>query len=301
MHTDIDNFMAYLALEKKYAIPTLQAYASDLKQFKAYCATHWEGTSLRELGYPAIRGWIIALSTMGLSHATINRKISALKRFYKYALREGWVLQSPLSAHNALKKERRLQLPFSTSELGLLLNQLDQADDFEGVRDQCMLELLYATGMRRSELISLRVSDVDLSQSWLKVLGKRNKERLIPMLPSLVKVFLKYMAQRATLQNVTDDTYVFLTVKGRKMSPSLVYRRINTYLSTVSEKQKKSPHMLRHSFATHLLDQGADIFSVKDLLGHSSLASTQVYTHTSLAALKDTVRQCHPRNRPADE
>lgn len=300
MHPDLDLFLKYLAFEKKYSAHTLQAYQLDLEQFEVFIRYQWD-TSLRQVGYNAVRAWMIALADEGLSHSSINRKMSALKRFYRYALREGWVDKSPLEQHQSLKKERHLQLPFSERELQQLLDQMEWADDFEGIRDQLMVGLFYATGIRRAELIALKIQDVDIQQAWLKVLGKRNKERLIPMLPELVKVYQKYMLQRAKLQSITDEDCVFLTLKGRKMSPSLVYRRINLYLGTVSEKQKKSPHMLRHSFATHLLDQGADIFSVKELLGHSSLASTQVYTHTSLATLKDVVRQCHPRNNPAKD
>jgi integrase/recombinase XerC len=202
-----------------------------------------------------------------------------------------------LLKHKALKTPKKIQIPFSEKELDMVLNQLQFPEGFEGIRDKLIIDLFYTTGIRRTELIQLSASNVNISNKTLKVLGKRNKERIVPMLPVLEKQIKLYFSERANLEQIKDSEYFFLTQKGVKLNDSFVYRLINSYFSNVSEKVKKSPHILRHTFATHLLNNGADINSVKELLGHSSLASTQVYTHSSLSELKKVYGNAHPRNQ----
>jgi integrase/recombinase XerC len=249
------------------------------------------------VGYPQIRSWIVSLSDAGLSSSSINRKLSSLKSYYKFLLKTKQLVTSPLLKHKALKSAKKLQIPFSEKEVDLVLNQLTYAEGFEGMRDKLVIDLFYTTGIRRAELIALKRYDVDLENHTIKVLGKRNKERIIPLLPVVEAQVERYLTERARLQTITDADYFFLLSKGVKLTNSFVYRLINYYFSNVSEKVKKSPHILRHTFATHLLNNGADINSVKELLGHSSLASTQVYTSSSLAELKKVYGSAHPRNQ----
>ena len=199
--------------------------------------------------------------------------------------------------HRALKTEKKIEVPFSEKEMESVLSEIPFEDDFEGERDKLIIELLYATGMRRTELVNLKIQDLDLAGHQLKVLGKRNKERIIPLLHSTVRQINTYLDKRSELQSRSDSSYLLLTKDGLKIYETLVYRTINKYFSLVSPKVKKSPHILRHTFATHLLNRGADLNSVKELLGHSSLASTQVYTHNSIAELKKVHRKAHPRNK----
>jgi integrase/recombinase XerC len=233
----------------------------------------------------------------GVSNTSVNRKISSLKSYYKFLLKTKQIEVSPLLKHKALKTPKKIQIPFSEKELDMVLNQLQFPEGFEGIRDKLIIDLFYTTGIRRTELIQLSASNVNISNKTLKVLGKRNKERIVPMLPVLEKQIKLYFSERANLEQIKDSEYFFLTQKGVKLNDSFVYRLINSYFSNVSEKVKKSPHILRHTFATHLLNNGADINSVKELLGHSSLASTQVYTHSSLSELKKVYGNAHPRNQ----
>jgi integrase/recombinase XerC len=204
---------------------------------------------------------------------------------------------SPLLKHKSLKTPKTLQIPFSEKEVDEVLHLIKYPEGFEGVRDKLIIDLFYTTGIRRTELIHLKIINIDFSNATLKVLGKRNKERILPLLPIIANQFKLYLTERAYLERITDNEYFFLTLKGVKMNDSLVYRLINNYFSAVSEKVKRSPHILRHTFATHLLNNGADLNSVKELLGHSSLASTQIYTQSSLYELKKVYGDAHPRNK----
>jgi len=199
--------------------------------------------------------------------------------------------------HKALKTPKKIQIPFSEKEVDLVLNQIIYPDGFEGIRDKLIIDMFYTTGIRRAELINLKLSSIDLKSNTLKVIGKRNKERILPLLPIIISQIKMYIIQRNAIQDIKKTEQLFMTQKGVKLNDSLVYRLINTYFSTISEKVKKSPHILRHTFATHLLNNGADLNSVKELLGHSSLASTQVYTHSSLSELKKVYSEAHPRNQ----
>ena len=290
------SFTDYLFLEKKYSKHTVNAYITDLNSFHDFIKEEFEQENLVEVNYSLIRSWIILLSENNAENVTINRKISSLKAFYKFLLKTKQIEVSPLLKHKALKTPKKIQIPFSEKELDLAINQIKYPEGFDGIRDKLIIDLFYTTGIRRAELINLNVSSVDIQNATIKVLGKRNKERIIPLLPVIVDEIKGYLEQRNTLETIIDTENLFLMLKGVKLNETFVYRIINDYFSTVSEKVKKSPHILRHTFATHLLNNGADINSVKELLGHSSLASTQVYTHNSLAELKKVYKNAHPRN-----
>lgn len=298
MENNKQAFFSYLKLEKNYSDHTVNAYLNDLDVFEKFIFETYEQSNIIEVHYSQIRNWIVSLSDTKLSALTINRKIASLKAFYLFLLKTKQISVSPLLQHKALKSQRKIQVPFSEKEMANVLNEDFQEDlGFENLRDTLIVELLYASGMRRAELIGLKVSDIDFSNGTIRVLGKRDKERIIPMLPKLGMALKKYILERAKLEDISNKSNLFLTNKGVKLNNSFVYRIINSYLSQVTEKVKKSPHMLRHTFATHLLNNGADLNSVKELLGHSSLASTQVYTHSSLAELKKVHGTLHPRSR----
>lgn len=290
----IEAFRNYLALEKKYSLHTVKAYLDDLEVFAAFLTESGQ-QDLSGVVYGEIRSWIVQLVESGLSHTSVNRKVASLKSFYKFLLKSRQIEVNPLAQHKALKTAKKVQVPFSEKELDAVLNHITYPAGFEGIRDKLIIDLFYSTGIRRSELINLKVAD--FSSTVLKVLGKRNKERLIPVLPGIAVQATDYLNERKRLEILRDDEYFFLSLKGVKLTDSFVYRLINKYFSGVSEKAKKSPHILRHTFATHLLNNGADLNSVKELLGHSSLASTQVYTHSSLAELKRVYGDAHPRGR----
>ena len=290
----IDSFLEYLLLEKKYSIHTIKAYERDLISLQDFCKKTYCQENISHINYSQIRSWVVKLVEDKISNRSINRKISSLKSFYKYLQKIKTIQNNPLSGHKALKTPKKIQVPFSVKEVNEVLSNITTNDSFESLRNKLIVELFYSTGMRRAELINLKRSSINFSEKQLKVIGKRNKERLLPLLPSVMKSLAAYLKHRV-LMNSSED-YLFLTKKGNKLYETLVYRVINNYFSVVSSKLKKSPHILRHSFATHLLNEGADLNSVKELLGHSSLASTQVYTHNSLEQLKKVYKQAHPRS-----
>ena len=290
-------FIDYLSLEKHYSVHTITAYEKDIESFSAFAKAEFDQLNLEAIQYTQIRSWIVSLVDEGISNTTINRKVSSLKSYYKFLLKIEAIEVSPLAKHRALKTPKKVQVPFSQEEVSEVLLLLNQTKDFESLRDLAIVELLYSTGMRRAELIGLKVGSVDFEQQSLKVLGKRNKERIIPLLPGLSQTLKAYLSVRKDVESNTFDSPLLITKKGVKLYDTLVYRIINRYFSRTSDKLKKSPHIIRHSFATHLLNQGADLNIVKELLGHASLASTQVYTHNSISALKDVYGAAHPRNK----
>ena len=292
-----NKFYDYLLLEKNYSQHTVTAYINDIGFFESFLSNEFEDDNLIRVNYNQIRSWIVLLSDDGISNASINRKVSSLKSFYKFLLKTKQIDTSPLLKHKALKAPKKIQIPFSEKELDMVLNQIIYKEGFEGVRDKLIVDLFYTTGIRRTELINLKIQNVDLSNKTIKVIGKRNKERIIPILTIIEEQIKKYLSERSSIQEVKETECFFLLSNGVKLNDSFVYRLINYYFSNVSEKVKKSPHILRHTFATHLLNNGADINSVKELLGHSSLASTQVYTHNSLAELQKVYNSAHPRNK----
>ena len=296
MKNNLNYFKEYLELEKKYSPHTVIAYINDLTFFQGFIKVTFKLENLEEVNYSLIRSWIVSMVDNEISNITVNRKIQSLKAFYKFLLKTKQIEINPLLKHKALKTPKILQIPFSEKELDNVLNNLQFPDGFDGIRDKLIIDLFYTTGIRRTELINLKISNINLLNETIKVLGKRNKERIIPILPIIAQNIKNYLAERTHLEHITDQDYLLLMLKGIKLNDSFVYRLINNYFSNVSEKVKKSPHILRHTFATHLLNNGADLNSVKELLGHSSLASTQIYTHSSLAELKKVYGNAHPRN-----
>ena len=290
----IKHFIEYLSFEKKYSAHTIRAYQDDLNSFQSFCNKAFENDHITDVNYSQIRSWIVVMVNKNISNRTINRKISSLKSFYKFLVKTKQIKESPLLRHQALKISKRVQVPFSEKEINEVIDNLNEFDDFESVRNKLIVELLYSTGMRRAELIEIKKSSINFTNCTLKVLGKRNKERYIPLLNSVLQTLKTYLDLRQEVNS--DCENLLITIKGNKIYPTLVYRIINDYFSAVSSKVKKSPHVIRHSFATHLLNEGADLNSVKELLGHSSLASTQVYTHSSLNELKKVYNQAHPRS-----
>lgn len=292
----IASFITYLELEKNYSQHTLTAYKKDLTSFSDFALSEYEVDDLSTINYSIIRSWIVTLVESGITNKSINRKISSLRTYYKYLLKIGSIEVSPLAKHKSLKVSKKLQVPFSEKEITTVLEQLQEVNDFESARNKLIIELFYATGMRRAELVQLKLTDISIPNKTIKVLGKRNKERIIPLLPTIIGTLQEYILYRDQLPVLVDASYLLLTNKGTKIYDTLVYRIITSYFNSASEKIKKSPHILRHTFATHLLNEGADLKAVKELLGHASLASTQVYTHNSIAKLKEVYKNSHPRN-----
>ena len=293
----IDPFLDYLSLEKKYSPHTVLAYKTDLTAFKDFCEVEFDQIDLESIHYNQIRSWIVSLVDQGVSNRTINRKVSSLKTFYKFLQKIDVITANPLSKHKSLKVQKKNEVPFSIKEMENVFEELKD-EDFVSLRNKLIVELFYSTGMRRIELINIKMSDVNFSSGTIKILGKRNKERIVPLLATVIQTIKKYIIARAEM-NINNE-YLFVTEKGNKIYETLVYRVINRYFSKVSTKTKKSPHILRHTFATQLLNQGADLNSVKELLGHSSLASTQVYTHNNLEQLKQVFNKAHPRSKKKD-
>ena len=290
----VQKFIDYLLLEKKYSQHTVVAYQKDIDSFQSFLMEGFSTSEVSTANYSQIRSWIVQLVDSQITNRTINRKISSLNSYYKFLLKIQSIESNPLAKHKALKVSKKIQIPFSEVEVNTVLDSIHTAT-FEGVRDKLIVELFYSTGMRRIELVQLQLQDVDVSQGLIKVLGKRKKERFIPLLPTVLKTFEAYYTERSKLETIKDSSVLFLTKKGTKIYEMLVYRVITNYFASVSSKVKKSPHILRHSFATHLLNNGADLNAVKELLGHSSLAATQVYTHNSVAELKKVYEKSHPR------
>ncbi len=289
----ISHFLEYLQLEKKYSPHTVKAYEKDLLAFSQFVLTEFDQEDLIYVKYPQIRNWIVSLVNSGITKRSVNRKVASLKAYYKFLVKTNQLEATILAGHKALKIKKTVQIPFSEEEIADVISVIEP-DSFKTSRDLAIVTMLYSTGIRRSELIGIKLQDLDLEGGLIKVLGKRNKERYIPLLPELCKQLHVYLDFRASLV-VNKSADLFLTEKGDKIYETLVYRIINNYFSEASNKVKKSPHILRHSFATHLLSHGANLNSVKELLGHSSLASTQVYTHSNIAELSKVYRNSHPR------
>ena len=290
-------FSEYVLYEKNYSALTVKAYLSDLESFSKFVASEYDSETIQNVNYSQIRSWIVLLVEQKITNRSINRKISSLNSYFKFLMKTQTIQANPLSKHRALKTDKKVQIPFSQKEMEEVIQILALEADYEGVRNRFIVELFYATGIRRIELIKIKLNDLDLINKTLKVLGKRNKERFVPLIDSVVSTGNEYMQLRNELKSIQDKEHLFLTKKGLKVYENLVYRIINEYFSQASSKVKKSPHILRHSFATHLLNEGADLNAIKELLGHSSLAATQVYTHNSIAELKKVYDKAHPRSK----
>lgn len=288
------KFLEYLEFEKNYSPKTIESYTNDLNAFETFCEIETGLKSISEADKTHLRNFIMRLSENGLSERSINRKISTLKSYYKFLLKIGELEISPASFLHTLKSRNKAQIPFSEDELNKVLDSGLFENNKQPMMGKLIIEMLYQTGIRRMELIGLKISDVDFNQNQIKVVGKRNKERVIPFNENLAGQLKEYLELRNEKFPDRKDL-LFLTEKGNPLYDKLVYKIVNSYLSQVSTKQKKSPHILRHSFATHLLNHGAELNAVKELLGHSSLAATQIYTHGSIEQLKKVFNQAHPR------
>ena len=302
----INAFIIYLSIEMKYSIHTVEAYKHDLRAFERFIKSEYEKMEeecpLEKADQEDIKKWIISLSDQSISFRSINRKLSALKTYYSFLKKTKQIEISPFEKGIfMLKTDKKQKIPFSEAEIEKVLSYFSSKNSFDEVRDRAVIEMLYATGMRRSELANLKVGDVDLIQRQVKILGKGDKERYIPIIPELENTLHEYLKLRAEIANKKSEDYLFLVKNGKKIYPTLIYRIINSYFSAVTSKKNVSPHVLRHSFASHLLDNGADLNTVKELLGHASLASTQVYTNTSLVELKRQYKKAHPRAEQKDE
>ena len=291
----IEKFIDYLQIEKNYSSNTLSAYKKDLIEFKNFINENFDKSPIENAEYKAIRLWIVELVNKNLSNRSINRKVSSLKSFYKFLVKTDTIGSSPLLAHRPLKQSKKIQVPFSKEEINSLLDSDSFKNDFRGVLQKTIITFFYFTGVRRIELINIKESDINMDSSTIRIMGKRSKERIIPMLPKLKKSIVDYLYLRSQEFNKKNLEYLFVSRSGRQLSEKYVYRTVNEYFKLVSPKVKKAPHVLRHSFATHLINEGADINSVKELLGHSSLSATQVYSHTSMERIKEVFKNSHPR------
>ena len=291
------QFIAYLKYEKKYSSNTLKIYQKDIENFAVFCQKKYgiDNIATHELHYNIIRSWIINLYENKNSNRSINRKISSLRSYYKFLIQLKIVKISPLKNHRPLKEKKKIQIPFSKEEIFNFFRENNLNEDYKSILTYTIIEIFYATGIRRAELISIELKKIDFLNKSIKVLGKRSKERIIPILPNTIETIKKYIKQRNTIQGSEQQPYLFLTPKGKKLYNTFVYKIVNDAFLQISTKTKKSPHVLRHTFASHLLDNGANLNAIKDLLGHNSLASTQVYTHTSIKKIQEIYIKTHPR------
>jgi integrase/recombinase XerC len=292
----IDSFLKYLQFEKRVSHHTVLAYQNDLVQFQNFLHKNFPEESAQHADYGMVRMWIVSLVEEAHEPQTVNRKIAALRSFFKYLLREEVISKDPMMKIRVMKTKKKLPVFVKENEIDSVIDKPADEDEspFEHARNKLAIELLYSTGIRLSELINLEVNRIDLRNNVIKVLGKRNKERVIPFPATLKPQVQDYLKLRNKTVDLKAEKYLLVTEKGEKCYPMLIQRMIRRYL-LASSVDKKSPHVLRHTYATHLLDKGAEINAVKDLLGHSSLAATQVYTHNSMEKLKKVFQQAHPK------
>ncbi len=291
MDASRNSFLEYLQYEKRFSNHTILAYSNDLAQFSQYLQLTYEIKEIQDINHTLIRSWIVSMMDEKISPRSVNRKITTLKTFYKYLLRQQVVTENPMLKIQSPKTSKRLPVFVEKDNMNALLDTIEFGSDFDGERNKLIIELLYATGIRLSELINLKQTNVDLNSCQLKVLGKRNKERIVPFnneLKRLLESYLKY-------PEVGLNDNLFVTKSGKKLYEKFVYRVVNKYLSQVTSINKKSPHVLRHTFATHMLNNGADLNAIKELLGHANLSATQVYTHNTVEKLKNVHKQAHPK------
>lgn len=288
-----NGFYDYLSLQKRYSPLTVSSYQNDLSQFFKFLQQEDASASLNEVNHHHIRAFVAGLMDEGLSAVSVNRKLSALRSFFKYLLKNGEVGVNPTLKVTAPKKPKRLPVFIDESQMAAMFNK-EVTGDFEGLRNRLIVDILYQTGIRRAELVGLQESDVDTYNEHLKVLGKRNKERIVPFSKTLARNLEAYLLVKR--KEGLDNTHLLVTMSNKPLSAQQTSKIVNTVLSDITTLRKKSPHVLRHSFATHLLNNGADINAVKELLGHASLAATQVYTHNTIDKLKKSYNQAHPRS-----
>ncbi len=294
-YPQIRSFIQYLQFEKRYSQHTIISYQNDLGQFFTYLISQYDSPPVAQITAEYIRSWLAEMRNEKMSPKSLNRKISSLKSFFKYQLKMGEIKQTPLATIVAPKSGKRLPSFVSEKDMETLHDYVEFPDTWKGKTDKLLIELFYATGMRLSELIGLKISQVDKENSQVKVLGKGNKERIIPVSKELILQLTNYFTNRQQLQIENCCDNLFINEKGKALYPKYVYNVVKENLSHVTTMQKKSPHVLRHTFATHLTNNGADLNAVKELLGHSSLAATQVYTHNTIDRLKVIYKKAHPK------
>ena len=285
-----NKFITYLSSEKRFSEHTIKSYSTDLNQFALFLSTEFQIVDqINEISFQIIRTWIADLLEKGISPRSVTRKISTLKTYFKFLIREGMLIENPMVKLVAPKSKKSLPVFIEEDQIASLLNEVQFEKGFIGQRNKLIIELFYVTGVRLSELINIKISDVNFISQSIKVLGKRDKERIIPITSSVVNTLNNFFA------NNQQNTYLFADLEGKKLYNKLVYRIVNKYIGKISSVNKKSPHILRHTFATHMLNNGADINAIKELLGHANLSATQVYTHNTIEKLKKVYKQAHPR------
>jgi len=292
----ITDFLNYIEFERRYSVHTISSYKKDLEQFTDFLNDTYQIVLAKDIDFVFIRSWIALLMEDKNSARTVNRKISTLKSYFRYLVKTGKIDHNPVLKISGPKVRKNLPVFIEEKSMNLLLTEFGNPKSFEEARDRLVVEFFYTTGIRRAELIGLKTSDLNLNGNLIKVLGKRKKERLIPIHSSLLPLIDSYLSFKQNLIPAQyQEVFFFITIKGKKLYPKLVYRIVNNYLSRVSTQKKKSPHVLRHTFATHMLNHGADLNAVKELLGHANLAATQIYTHNTIEKLKDIYKLAHPK------
>ena len=285
-----NKFITYLSSEKRFSEHTIKSYTTDLKQFTSFLSAEFQIIDeIHEISFQIIRTWIASLLENGINPRSVNRKISTLKTYFKFLIREGELIENPMMKVVAPKSKKRLPIFIEEDQIASLLNEVQFEIGFIGQRNKLIIELFYVTGIRLSELINIKISDVDFNNQSIKVLGKRNKERIIPLSSNVINYLNNF------IESNQQNKYLFTNLDGKKLYTKLVYRLVNKYIGKISSVNKKSPHILRHTFATHMLNNGADINAIKELLGHANLSATQVYTHNTIEKLKTVYKQAHPR------
>jgi integrase/recombinase XerC len=291
----IQAFIDHLKFGKRYSAHTIRSYQDDLVEFSTFIKEEFDGMAIRAISPAIVRSWLAALKDAGLSSRSINRKISTLKSWYKHLMRVGEVEQSPMGAILSPKAGKRLPVYVERNDMAELFGEVSFPDSWEGWTDRLLLMILYYTGIRLSELVGLREGHIDAGNGVIKVLGKGNKERVIPVSKELMDAIEGYRQRKRVVFEISDTEFLLVSPKGKKLYPKYVYRAVHWYLAQITTIDQKSPHVLRHTFATHLMNAGAELNSVKELLGHASLAATQVYTHNSIEKLKDIYKNAHPK------
>lgn len=291
----IQSFLSYLTFQKRYSKHTIISYQNDLSGFFDFIELQFGSTALSDINPSFIRSWLAGLKQAGMESKSLNRKISSLKSFFKYQLKQGVLVTSPMATIISPKIKKRLPQFVAEKDINTLFNNVEFPDTWEGATHRLILELFYNTGMRQAELVNLKESQIDKSNNNIKVLGKGNKERVLPVSKELMELVQCYMNSKRTGLNHFDGEILLVNKSGKRLYPKYVYNAVRYYLTTVTTIDKKSPHVLRHTFATHLMNNGAELNAVKELLGHSSLAATQIYTHNTIEKLKDVYKKAHPK------
>jgi integrase/recombinase XerC len=290
-----ESFLQYLRFEKRYSPHTIRSYGNDLNQFGAYLTDNFPDIDYSEISSHHVRGWIVYMMETGMDPASIHRKISCLRVFFRWLRREELVDNNPVDGIVLPKRKKVLPVFVAEEAMDNLLDNDYFSDDFTGLRNRTIIEMIYLTGIRRAELIGLKVGDIDFQDSTIRVTGKRNKQRIIPLTLPFVRSLREYLAIRNEISCKQNENHLFLTEKGNKLYDKSVYNIVRDYLNMVTTNEKKSPHILRHTFATHMLNRGADLNAIKEFLGHANLSATQIYTHNTFAKLRKIYRQAHPR------